>query len=71
MTITEDILKHLGKLPKSSQAEVLDFVEYLELKARNRGEKANWADFSLAAAMAGMEDEEFPYSSGDIKEAFK
>lgn len=38
MTIPEKFLKHLQDLPESLQAEVLDFVEYLELKDRKNQE---------------------------------
>ena len=39
MTLTEEILQHVQTLPESVKAEVLDFVEYLELKARKSRKK--------------------------------
>ena len=32
MNITDEILEKLGHLPEEKQSEVLDFVEFLELK---------------------------------------
>ena len=32
MTVTDKIMQHIQSLPESLQAEVLDFVEYLEAK---------------------------------------
>jgi hypothetical protein len=73
VSVTEQILLHLRSLPEPVQAEVLDFVEYLEAKARLAGgerEDADWAELSLSQAMRGMEDEPSPYTTADIKEAF-
>jgi hypothetical protein len=68
MTITEKIIQHIQNLPESLQAEVLDFVEYLEAKVE-KGE-TDWAKFSLSSAMRGMEDETAPYSVRDLKEIY-
>ena len=38
MSLAENIIKHIQNLPESVQAEVLDFVEYLESKI-NKGTK--------------------------------
>ena len=73
MTITEAVLHHLQALPESAQAEVLDFVEFLELKAEiggNGREQADWSGFSLSQAMRGMENEPSPYAMNDLKEVF-
>ena len=73
MNVAEQILQHLRSLSEPAQAEVLDFVEYLEAKARsteNEREDADWAELSLSQAMRGMEDEPSPYTVADIKEAF-
>jgi len=73
MSVAEQVLQHLRSLPEPVQAEVLDFVEYLEAKARSAGrerEEADWAALSLSQAMRGMEDEPSPYTTADIKEAF-
>lgn len=66
MTIAEKIVKHVQSLPESLQAEVLDFVEYLETKK----DKSEWSAFSLSNAMRGMENENSPYSLNDLKERF-
>jgi len=73
MTLPEKIIQHLQKLPESVQAEVLDFVEYLELKVgrhQNIQEERDWSTFSLSYAMRGMEDEQISYSANDLKEVF-
>lgn len=73
MTVAEAIVKHVKSLPKSSQSEVLDFVEYLEKKTaiNNKTEdNADWSSLSLSQAMRGMESEGSPYSTDDLKEVF-
>lgn len=69
MSLEETIMKDLQSLPPSEQAEVLNFVEYLKIKAFKK-EGRNWANLSLSSAMRGMEDEETPYSLDDLKESF-
>jgi hypothetical protein len=64
MTVTEQIIQHVNMLPEAVQSEVLDFVEYLELKS----DRANWSEFSMSQAMRGMESEASLYSLNDIKE---
>jgi len=74
MTLTEKILQHLQTLPETFQAEVLDFVEYLESKiekSKEGEEEKEWSALSLSFAMQGMEDEYSPYSIDDIKERFR
>ncbi len=69
MTVTEQIIKHIKTLPEAVQAEILDFVEYLESKTkREKNERIEWSDFSLSQAMRGMESEPSSYSIDDIKE---
>lgn len=71
MTLPEKIIQHLQKLPESVQAEVLDFVEYLESKVgRHIQDERDWSTLSLTYAMRGMEDEQTSYSSSDLKEVF-
>lgn len=73
MTVTERILEHLRSLPEPIQAEVLDFVEYLEVKkgvVLPAQEEIDWSKLSLTQAMSGMEGEEATYSLKDLKEAF-
>jgi hypothetical protein len=71
MTLAERILAHLEKLPESYQAEVLDFVEFLEGKSTglesDNDEREAWSHFSLSQALRGMEDEP-GYSEEDILE---
>ena len=73
MTLAEAIIEHVKALPQVLQAEVLDFVEYLQSKAHagNRDEeKTDWSALSLSQAMRGMEGESSPYSTDDLKEVF-
>jgi hypothetical protein len=73
MTLTEKILKHVKDLPEPFQAEVLDFIEYLESKAaQSKGDisETEWSELSLSFAMRGIEDESSPYSLDDLKERF-
>lgn len=84
MQITEKINTSVQKLPALFQTEVLDFVEYLLVKAeRTAAQRAavqqavaqqdepDWSVFSLNSAMRGMEDEETPtYSIADLKVVF-
>jgi hypothetical protein len=66
MSLEEQIIRYIHELPESKKAEVLDFVEYLRSKAEER----DWSQFSLTAAICGMEDEASLYSLEDIKESF-
>lgn len=68
MTLAKEILSHIKRLPESSQAEVLDFAKFLELKSKKDNEDQEWVDISLSNAMHGMEDEPSLYSLNDIKE---
>ena len=68
MTLAEKITQHVHRLPESLQAEVMDFVEYLESKAEKA--EVDWSKISLASAMRGMEDEQALYSVEDIKQRF-
>ncbi|MFP4379234.1 MAG: DUF2281 domain-containing protein [Candidatus Sumerlaeia bacterium] len=73
MTTEEKIADHLRKMPEAEKAEVLDFIEYLETKARQRRfreEAETWSTFSLTHALNGMEDEPSEYSREDLKEVF-
>lgn len=70
MDIVERIIEELKSIPESSQAEVLDFVEYLKSKKRRKEEDSEWSRFSLDSAMRGIEEEPSPYGIKDIKEKF-
>ena len=67
MTIVELIQEKVKLLPKSTQREVLDFVDYL--LQRSRQEDVLWSKLSLRWALRGLEDEEWPeYDAQDLKE---
>ncbi len=66
MNLEEKIIRYVQELSESKKAEVLDFVEYLRSKVKER----EWSEFSLSWAMSGMENEVSPYSLEDIKESF-
>ena len=66
MSLEDKIIKEIQDLPESRKAEVLDFVEYLKTKAGD----TDWSIFSLSSAMRGMENEDSPYSLGDLQESF-
>lgn len=73
MTLSEKILQHIQNLPETLQAEVLDFVEYLESKAekgKKDMEEKDWSDLSLSFAMRGIEDEHSHCALDDLKEIF-
>lgn len=75
MTLAEKIFSHIENLPETYQAEVLDFVEFLESKSKKLGDgededRAPWSQFSLSQAMQGMEDDDELYSLDDLVEAF-
>jgi len=70
MTLDEKIQQYAQKLPPSYQEELLDYVQYLLVKAEQQ-EKQDWASFSLASAMRDMEDEPDLYSLSDLKEVFE
>ncbi len=69
MTLDEKIHQYARKLPYSLQEELLDFIQYLLMKAEQQ-EKQEWASLSLSSAMRDMEDEPALYSTSDIKVAF-
>lgn len=74
MSLPENIIKHIQNLPESFQAEVLDFVEYLESKINKgkkyEGEETDWSGLSLSFAMRDMEEEISLYSLSDLKELY-
>ncbi|MBW1983003.1 MAG: DUF2281 domain-containing protein [Deltaproteobacteria bacterium] len=68
--MVERIVEQLKSVPDFTQAEVLDFVEYLKSKESQKNEKYEWAQFSLESAMRGIEEEPSPYGIEDIKAKF-
>ena len=69
MTLDEKIQKYVQKLPRSLQEELLDFVEYLVMKAEQQ-ERQDWSTLSLSSAMRDMDEEPVSYNSSDLKETF-
>jgi hypothetical protein len=70
MSTVEKISLHVRALPEQLQDEVLDFVEFLKSKSEldDENDDRGWNEFSLAQAMRGMEDEDWPeISEEDIK----
>ena len=69
MTLDEKIHQYVQKLPHSFQEELLDFVQYLLMKAEQQ-EKQDWASLSISSAMREIEDEPVLYSLSDLKVVF-
>ena len=69
MTLDEKIHQYVQKLPRSFQEELLDFVEYLVMKAEQQ-EQQDWSSLSLSSAMRDMEDEQVSYNLSDLRESF-
>jgi hypothetical protein len=67
MTLDEKIYQYVQKLPRPFQEELLDFIQYLLLKAEQQQEKQDWMLLSLSSATRDMEDEPALYSMEDIK----
>ena len=65
MVLNEEIQECIRKLPESLQEEMLDYLEFLLVKA-NR-EDNEWTRLSLASAMRGMENEPDLYTLSDLK----
>jgi len=70
MTLDEKIYQYVQKLPRPFQEELLDFIQYLLLKAEQQQEKQDWMLLSLSSATRDMEDEPALYSMEDIKIMF-
>ena len=69
MTLDEKIHQYVQKLPQSFQEELLDYVEYLVMKAEQQ-EKEDWTSLSLSSAMRNMEVESALYDDSDIRVTF-
>ncbi len=68
MSIAERIAQEIVHLPPE-KSEVLDFVEFL--KHRNaRNDERQFKEFSLRAAMRGLEEEPELYGESDIRDPF-
>ncbi|MFB6272661.1 MAG: DUF2281 domain-containing protein [Salinibacter sp.] len=74
MNVAEKITKQVQRLPEQTQAEVLNFVEYLLTKTEQKSaqkEEQDWTRLSLASAMRGIEkDSEPEYTEADLEERF-
>jgi len=73
MNVAEKINKQIRRLPEQTQAEVLDFVEYLLTKTEQKSaqEEQDWTRLSLASAMRGIEEDSEPeYTEADLEERF-
>lgn len=70
MTLAQKIQQKVEKLPEAVQAEILDFVDFIDQK-KERSSDLEWKAFSLSSAMRGMETETSPdYTPSDLKETF-
>ena len=69
MALDEKVFQYVQRLPWSLQEELLNFIQYLLVKAEQQ-EKQEWGLLSLASAMRDMEDEPALYSMADIKVRF-
>lgn len=69
MALDQKIYQYAQKLPPSLQEELLEFIQYLLMKAEQQ-EIREWSSLSLSSAMRDMEDEPTLYTLADIKVAF-
>ena len=69
MNLAKKIIYHVEALPEIKQIEVLDFVECLHVKTAMQ-DNQEWTDFSLVAAMRGLENEDMSCSIEDLEESF-
>ena len=68
MTVKEQIIKHLEKMSIESQVEILDFIEYIEIKKDTiQNEREDWNNLSLSHAMMYLENVPLIYSFDGIK----
>ncbi len=67
MTTAEQVYSQLQLLPETAQRTVLDFVEFLAQKQAQ--DELMWSTFSVASALRGLEEDEWPeYTEDDFKE---
>jgi Protein of unknown function (DUF2281) len=65
MVLNEKIQEYIRKLPESLQEEMLDYLEFLLVKAQR--EDIEWSSLALASALRGMENEPELYTLSDLK----
>jgi hypothetical protein len=71
MDTTDRILHQLRKLPDAARS-IMDFVDFLVLKARSLDEERTWSSLSVEAALRGMEDEPLQaYTDDDLLERWQ
>jgi len=70
MALEEKIYQYVQKLPQVFQEELLDFIQYLLMKAEQH-DRREWSSLALTLAVRGMEDEEPQYGMSDLKVVFK
>ncbi len=67
MTLADIVFNKVKSLSEPAQREVLDYVEYLELKSRKDDQE--WSEISLRTALRGIETESWPeFGPDDVKE---
>lgn len=71
-----ELIEKLKALPADKQAEVFDFVEFLAARCGKDTTAGPWAerdfaDFSLAQALRGLEDDPVTYTAADVKESWR
>ena len=72
MDTTERILSQLLKLLGAAKVEVLDFMDFLVLRAGSLDEDRAWSNLSAEAALRGMEDEPVQeYTDDDLLERWQ
>lgn len=67
MTLDQKIHQYVQKLPRSYQEELLDYVEFLVMKAEHQ-EQQEWEFLSLASAMHDMQDEPISFNISDLRQ---
>jgi hypothetical protein len=65
MVLNEKIQECIRKLPESLQEEMLDYLEFLLVKAQR--ENNDWSSLALASALRGMQNEPDIYTLSDLK----
>jgi Protein of unknown function (DUF2281) len=71
MSVKKLISQKIDNLSENKQIEVLDFIDFL-LKKNLEEENEQWNQFSLAQAMKGLENDEFPeYTEADLIEKWQ
>ena len=70
MDTAQIVGRKMESLPVEVQQEILDFVEFLATKRHT--ENGPWSAFSLAAALSGMENDDWPeYRDEDFLERWR